>query len=108
MFWSLISAEGPGYGSTITEGNANTEQDNATPHTSVLTKQCFKCRQKFSLKSVLDWPPQSADSNPTENIWNQLKRLLNVYPARATTIAELELEFTKNDINLLRRTASSI
>jgi hypothetical protein len=94
FFWGLITAEGPGYGFTITEENANTEvytdilqtflldtleyyglgrksfrfqQDNATPHTSVLTKQGFK-RQMFSLKSVLDWPPQSLDLNPTEHV----------------------------------------
>ncbi|KAG2194674.1 hypothetical protein INT46_004216 [Mucor plumbeus] len=112
LFWGLITAEGSGYGSTITEGNVNTEvyidilqtslldtleyygldrksfrfqQDNARPHTSVPTKQC-------------------PDLNPIEHVWNQLKRPLNAYPARATTIAELEArihqewyKFTKED-----------
>ncbi|KAG2199790.1 hypothetical protein INT46_003552 [Mucor plumbeus] len=110
LFWGLITAEGPGYGSTITEGNVNTEvyidilktslldtleyygldrksfrfqQDNATPHTSV---------------------PTNPDLNPIEHVWNQLKRRLNAYPARATAIAELEArihqewyKFTKED-----------
>ncbi|KAG2195332.1 hypothetical protein INT46_007903 [Mucor plumbeus] len=80
LFWGLITAEGPGYGSTITERNVNTEvyidilqtslldtlgyygldrksfrfqQDNARPHTSVPTKQWFQ-PQGFSLKSILD------------------------------------------------------
>ncbi|KAG2194986.1 hypothetical protein INT46_001891 [Mucor plumbeus] len=66
LFWDLKTAKGPGYGSTITEGNVNTEvyidilqtslldileyygldrksfrfqQNNTTPRTSVPTKQ---------------------------------------------------------------------
>ncbi|KAG2196680.1 hypothetical protein INT46_009603 [Mucor plumbeus] len=65
------------------------QQDNARPHTSVFIKQWFQ-RQGFSLKSILDWPPQNLDLNPIEHVWNQLKRRLNEYPARTTTIAELE------------------
>ncbi|KAG2209363.1 hypothetical protein INT46_002606 [Mucor plumbeus] len=96
LFWGLITAEGPGYGSTITERNVNTEvyidilqtslldtlgyygldrksfrfqQDNARPHTSVPTKQWFQ-PQGFSLKSILDWPPQNPDLNPIVHVWN--------------------------------------
>ncbi|KAG2215571.1 hypothetical protein INT46_000377 [Mucor plumbeus] len=94
LFWSFITAEKPGYDSTITEGNVNLEvyidilqtslldtleyygpdrksfrfqQDNARPHTSVPIKQWFQ-RQGFSLKSILDWPPQNPDLNPIEHV----------------------------------------
>ncbi|KAG2202005.1 hypothetical protein INT46_008405 [Mucor plumbeus] len=116
LFWSFITAEKPGYNSIIIEGNVNVEvyidilptslldtleyyrldrksfrfqQDNARPHTSVPINQWFQ-RQGFSLKTLLDWPPLNSDLNPIEHVWNQLKRRLNEYPARATTIAELE------------------
>jgi hypothetical protein len=80
LFLGLITAEKPGYGSTITEGNVNIEvyidilqtslldtleyygldrksfrfqQDNARPHTSISTKQWFQ-RQGFFLKPILN------------------------------------------------------
>lgn len=43
------------------------QQDNATYHS-----QSKKYLQEMG-RSVLDWPPQSADINPIENIWGYMK-----------------------------------
>ena len=112
----MITAEGPSYGSAITEGTVNLEvyaeilesslqdtmayygfdkktfrfqQDNARPHTSGATKRWFR-RHGYSLDTVLDWPAQSPNLNPIEHVWHQLILRLNKYPTRATTISELE------------------
>lgn len=116
VFWGMITAEGPSYGSTITEGTVNSnvyteilgpslldtmeyfgldkktfrfQQDNARPHTSGPTKKWFK-HHGFSLKTVLDWPAQSPDLSPIEHVWHQLKRRLNKCPTKTTNTLELE------------------
>ncbi len=44
------------------------QQDNASCHVSKMTKKWFS-EQNIN---VLEWPPQSPDMNPIENVWNYL------------------------------------
>ena len=46
------------------------QQDNAPCHTSKETKKFFEAQGI----QILDWPPNSPDLNPIENIWALLKR----------------------------------
>ena len=48
-------------------------RDNASYHCSQQTKEWIK---KNKVKEILDWPPNSPDLNPIENVWGIIKREL--------------------------------
>lgn len=49
------------------------QQDNDPKHTSVVVKNWFHEHQV----TVLDWPPQSPDLNPIENLWEIIDQKIN-------------------------------
>ena len=59
-------------------------QDGASVHTAKIVKEWFKTH---NIK-VLDWPPQSPDFNPIENLWAFMKKELQNY--NTTSIPQLK------------------
>ncbi|KAG2203822.1 hypothetical protein INT46_008019 [Mucor plumbeus] len=71
LFWGCITANDPGYGTTVMDGsyydmNRNVirfQQDNATPHTSEIIQDWFSSNG-FIFETIRDWTAQSPDLSP--------------------------------------------
>jgi transposase len=111
MVWGCFTAQGVGYLTKI-DGNMNGQlylhilqdellqtinwyhldkngivfqHDNDPKHKAKIVTKWLKHQQI----SVLDWPPQSPDLNPIENLWHWFKNRLNSYETQPTSIHEL-------------------
>jgi len=85
------------------------QQDNASVHTAEVCKAYLKRREEFE---ILDWPSQSPDLNPIENLWsilkNQLKKRKTNPKDKEELWAQLQEEWQKLQGDLLARLADSM
>ena len=61
------------------------QQDNDPKHTSKRAKEWMEDNNI----TLLDWPPQSPDLNPTEHLWHYMKKELCQYPTQAKDVWEV-------------------
>ncbi|KAG0770512.1 hypothetical protein G6F22_017224 [Rhizopus arrhizus] len=74
------------------------QHDNDPKHTSKLVKEYLE-QQSYN---ILEWPAQSPDLNPIENMWSLLKRRLNDYETAPKGMNKLYERVTKVWYDLMK------
>ena len=72
------------------------QQDNAPIHSAKITKEWFKTNKI----ATIDWPANSPDLNPIENIWKQLKDNIQNQKVFPKNVNELKVALKKEWENL--------
>ena len=76
------------------------QQDNASVHTAHECKAYLKKKEAEEGFKVLDWPSQSPDLNPIENLWSILKDQLKKRQTKPTNKEELWVQLQEEWQNL--------
>ncbi|CAF1312566.1 unnamed protein product [Rotaria sordida] len=86
--------------------NWRLQQDNDPKHRSNICKQFIR----KNVPELLDWPSNSPDVNPIENIWSIVKRKVEKRKPKNTDELELFLaeEFKNTDINVVKNCVMSM
>lgn len=90
------------------------QQDGAKPHTANQNMRYLrrKATEAGCSWTVMDWPAQSADLSPIENIWHYLKDQLRKYPrlpsSKDDLFTRLQTEWEKLGPDALRPYANSM
>jgi hypothetical protein len=90
------------------------QQDNCTTHTAKRNIEYLerKARESQYKWTVMEWPSNSPDLNPIENIWAYLKQQLRGYDVVPRTTSELvdrvRAEWEKLEPEFLERYADSL
>ena len=72
------------------------QQDGATCHTARATKAWFA---EHDIPLMDPWPPQSADLNPIEHVWDVIKRNLEQHPCKNKTELHASIFDTWNNLD---------
>jgi hypothetical protein len=90
------------------------QQDNCSTHTAKRNVEYLerKARESKAKWTVIEWPSNSPDLNPIENIWAYLKEQLRHYKVKPSSTIELlarvRVEWENLDPELLEKYANSL